>query len=173
MGWKFWRREPSEAERSLAALQAQQAAPAPPAPPPAPEPPMDPQQAEAMEHMRRVTAELEALIADDVPVAERGTFMLEVTSVEPGPDGTLVLGGGAYEGSVAPGQLVGLLVLPRGLAHADPSLSEAEGERQLVEALLGARAVRATVVDWDDAGPRLVVSGPGLGEVTVGAMVTR
>ena len=65
------------------------------------------------------------------------------------------------------------MVLPEGQASVDPALPEAEATRAHAGALLRTRAATATVVAWDPAVPRLVVSGLALEEVTVGSMVTR
>lgn len=166
MGWKFWKREQTEAEQSLAALQQQaaDAAPAPvPAPPePAPEVALTPGQA----HMEQVMLELGVIFAE-VPREEQGRFMLEVAGIEEREDGTLLLTGGIHEGTVATAAVVGLMVVPADAADVGDDPQEQD------EALLGVRARSATVVSWTAEPPSLVVSGLRAQDVTTGSMVTR
>lgn len=179
-GWRFWRREPSAAERSLAALQEAAAAPPPPAPPA-----VDPELAalearasEADEHMTEVTGRIEALLAA-TPTDERGAFMLEVTTVSALADGTVRVSGGASDGTVAVGDLVGLVLLPPGAAESwsadsgalDPN--DVAAMSQHLETLMRTSAGSATVVEWHPDEPALVLSGVDPAVVTVGSMVTR
>lgn len=112
-------------------------------------------------HMEVVTRDLEA-IAADVPAEERGSFMLEVAAVRDLEDGRVELVGGASQGAVSPGDVVGLMALP----VAATGLSDDE-------ALLGAQALPATVVTWTDTPPTLVVTGVGAADVGVGSMASR
>lgn len=184
MGWKFWKLKQTEAERSLAALQQQSTArstspvPTTPtvAPPPGTQPSLTPREEEGMAHMDGVIRQLEDMVGAATPEGEAGRFMLEVTAVRAGADGDVVLVGGAHEGAVGPGDLVGLLVLPHGMATTDPTLPLEEQQRQHAEAWLGTRARSATVVSWradSPDGPELVLSGLAPDDVSVGSMVTR
>ncbi|MCW2815425.1 MAG: hypothetical protein JWN84_2880 [Nocardioides sp.] len=181
MGWKFWEREQTDAERSLAALQAG----TPPAPAPAPPAPVDPEAAALEEltaradaHMSEVTQRLEDLLAS-TPTEERGEYMLEVTAVSAGADGTVEVTGGATSGTVAPGAVVGLMLLP---PEAAQSWSEDAGPfahddvpamRRHLEILLRTTAASATVVAWRPDVPALVLSGVDPTAINVGSMVTR
>lgn len=181
MGWKFWKRDQTEAERSLADLQEQAGARTQSAPLTRPdlEPaigqpgPPDPLMEQAEAHMLQVTADVEAILGPGLDPAREPEFMLEVTAVEPRPDGTVALRGGATEGTAAAEVVVAVLVLPVGTTHLEGDDDDPETGRRLAEALLGARAVRATVVSWDPTTTTLVVAGPGPDEITVGAMVSR
>lgn len=112
-------------------------------------------------HMEVVTRDLEAITVD-VPAAERGSFVLEVAAVRDPGDDRVELVGGASQGAVDPGDVVGLTALPA----AATGLSDDE-------ALLGVRALPATVVTWTDAPPTLVVTGVSAADVGVGSMASR
>ncbi|MFB9312561.1 hypothetical protein [Nocardioides plantarum] len=173
MGWKFWKREPTDAERSLAALQEQATVRTPTTPT---DQPLTPREAEGMEHMNQVIRELEELMGPATPEGEAGHFMLEVTAVRAGADGAVVLTGGVHEGAVGPDDLVGLVVLAPGMAEIDPSLPAAELAEQQTQAWLGTRARTATVVSWcadGPDGPELALAGLAPSDVGVGSMVMR
>ncbi len=181
MGWKFWEREQTEAERSLADLQAG-TAPAPTPPPPAPVDPelaaLEELTARADAHMSAVTQRIEDLLGP-VPSDEHGTFMLEVTAVAAGADGTVELSGGATTGTVLPGAVVGLMLLPPEAAASwsadagpfDPN--DVAAMRRHLEILLRTSAQSATVVAWRPEVPAIVLSGIDPAAVTLGTMVTR
>ncbi|MDO9456758.1 hypothetical protein [Nocardioides sp.] len=178
MGWKFWKREQTEAERSLAALQDQartRAAPAAASPPATagPETDLSPEDAETLrraeEHLTDVAARFEGL----VPTGEEPgyePFSFEVTATRPGDGGTIVLSGGAHTGQVAPGDTVAVMVVPDAMKDPD-AFDDLESVRRQAELMLSLDPQAATVVSWRPESSELVVSG--IAAVTTGATVSR
>ena len=96
MGWRFWRDQRTEAERSLADLQSARGS----AHPAAPAPPMDP-----MAGFLRIPG-LEYLTT-----AKDMSFGLQVRGVTLGPAGRAVRTSPRSEGSIRPGDLVGMVLI--------------------------------------------------------------